>query len=197
MALPERIRVKLSSEAAESITLTPVVLQEIPIHELIEHILGIAGKDESRIREILLRGTLVSGASRFRWAGWETDSASLQEALAHFPDPDPSAAFASARCIRATLRGGRQAIELLREAAERKSMFQSTSFWDLLMTVVDAAKPKYSAYSYRERADRFVREFTHSEAERLRAGTGALKYNTLRDQIRSNGFDHAELYVKR
>src|SRR6185503_11044650 len=106
MALPKTVRVKLSSEAAESITLTPVVLQEIPIHELIEHILGIAGKDESRIHQILLRGTLVSGASRFRWAGWEADSASLQDALAQFPDADPSNKFAATRCIRATLRGG-------------------------------------------------------------------------------------------
>src|SRR6185436_12452080 len=133
MALPDTVRVKLSSEAAESITLTPVVLQELPIRELIEHILGIAGKDESRIREILLRGTLVSGASRFRWAGWEADAASLQEALAQFPDPDPSTAFAAERCIRATLRGGRQAIEIPREAAERKPLFQRSTFWALLM----------------------------------------------------------------
>ena len=29
MAMPERIRVKLSSEAAEAITITPVVVQEM------------------------------------------------------------------------------------------------------------------------------------------------------------------------
>ncbi len=31
MALPQTVRVKLSSEAAEAISLTPVVVQEIPI----------------------------------------------------------------------------------------------------------------------------------------------------------------------
>ena len=68
MPLPSSIRVKLSSEAAESISITPVVLRDIPIRELIEHMIGITGKDEARVHELLLRGTLVSGASRFRWA---------------------------------------------------------------------------------------------------------------------------------
>ena len=42
---------------------------EMPMRELVEHMLGVTGKDEARVRELLLRGTLVSGASRFRWTG--------------------------------------------------------------------------------------------------------------------------------
>ena len=56
-----------------SISITPVVVREMPLRELVEYMLGVTGKDEARIRELLLRGTLVSGASRFRWAGWEAD----------------------------------------------------------------------------------------------------------------------------
>src|SRR5437016_221087 len=112
MALPQTVRVKLSSEAADSITLTPVVVQELPLRELVEHMLGMTGKDELRIREILLRGTMVSGASRFRWAGWEADGAGLRELLATFPDADPARIFAAERCVRVVLRGGRQAIEV-------------------------------------------------------------------------------------
>src|ERR1700690_2849100 len=123
MALPQTIRVKLSSEAAGSISLTPVVAQELPVRELIEHMLGVTGKDEQRIRELLLRGTLVSGASRFRWTGWTADLESLRELLASFPDPDPSRQFAAERCVRATLRGGRQVIEIPREAVARKGLF--------------------------------------------------------------------------
>jgi len=136
MALPQTVRVKLSSEVAGAISITPVVLQELPVRELVEHLLGVAGKDESRIREILLRGTLVSGASRFRWAAWEADLESLRELLATFPDADPSRPFAAAGCIRAILRGGRHAIEIPREAAARKSLFQRKTFWDLLMEVI-------------------------------------------------------------
>jgi hypothetical protein len=197
MALPQTVRVKLSSEAAESISLTPVVIQELAIRELIEHMLGVTGKDVSRIREILLRGTLVSGASRFRWAGWEVDPAGLDDLLATFPDPDPAQQFGAARCVRAILRGGRQAIEVTREAGQRKSLFQRGTFWDLLMEVVAAAPPSYAGYSYRDRADRFVREFQLPEADRIRAGAAAVNYSTLRDLIRITAFVNAELYVTR
>ena len=57
----------------------------------------------------------------------------LRELLATFPDPDPSRRFAAANCTRATLRGGRQPIEITREAGTRKGLFQRQSFWDELM----------------------------------------------------------------
>src|SRR5205807_2030704 len=99
MALPQTVRVKLSTEAAEAISITPVLVQELPVRELVEHMLGVTGKDESRIRELLLRGTVVSGASRFRWAGWEPELDSLRELLATFPDPEPERPFAGDRCV--------------------------------------------------------------------------------------------------
>ena len=74
MPLLDTIRVKLSSEAAEYVSITPVVVQEMPVRDLVEHMLGITGKDEARVRDLLLRGTLVSGASRFRWTGWSMPS---------------------------------------------------------------------------------------------------------------------------
>jgi len=195
--LPERVRVKLSSEAAESITLTPVVVQELPIRELVEHMLGVAGKDEPRIREILLRGTMVSGASRFRWAGWAVDETALRELLATFPDADAGLPFAADRCVRVMLRGGRQVVEVRREAGERKGFFQRETFWGLLMEVIGAGTFRYAGYSYRDRADRFVRELTVVEAEKLRAGCDAVRFSTLREQIRSVGYTSAEVLVVR
>jgi len=197
MALPPTVRVKLSSEAAESISLTPVVVQEMAIRELVEHMLGVTGKDVPRIREILLRGTLVSGASRFRWAGWEVDLEGLQDLLTTFPDAEPSRQFAAERCVRVILRGGRQAIEVTREAGQRKSLFQRGSFWDLLMDVIASAPSAYAGYSYRDKADRFQREFKLPEADRIRAAAPAVKYSTLRDQIQATAFGQAELYVTR
>lgn len=197
MALPQTVRVKLSSEVAESISITPVVVQELAMRELIEHLLGIAGKDEQRIRELLLRGTLVSGASRFRWAGWEPDPDSLRELLATFPDADPSRPFDAGRCLRAILRGGRRAVEIPRDSVSRKGLFQRGSFWGLLMEVVAASPAAYAGYSYRDRADRYFREFTPGETERLRGAGGAVRYSTLKDQIQSVAFTQAELYVER
>src|SRR5450432_2714453 len=180
MALPPTVRVKLSSEAAESISITPVVVREMPVRELVEYMLGVTGKDEGRIRELLLRGNLVSGASRFRWVGWDAGLENLRDLLATFPDADPSRRFAAANCTRATLRGGRQPIEISREAGERKGLFQRESFWDALMKVIDLATPGadlayapvYTGYSYRERCDRYLREFTHAELGQIRSASG-------------------------
>ncbi len=196
MALPPTVRVKLSSETAEAISVTPVVVQELAVRDLIEHMLGITGKDEPRIRELLRRGTLVSGASRFRWAGLETAAEDLRELLATFPDPDPALPFRAERCIRAVLRGGRQPIDIPREAAERKGMFQRTAFWDELMGLM-AIAARYAGYSYRDRADRYMRELAAEEAERIRLGSEGVRYTTLRDQIQSVAFTAAELYVLR
>jgi len=197
MALPQTVRVKLSSEAAGAISLTPVVVQELPIRELIEHLLGVTGKDLDRIRESLLRGTLVSGASRFRWVGWDADAEDLRAVLAAFPDPEPLRPFTAERCVRATLRGGRQAIEIPREAAQRKGLFQRKSFWDLLIEVIGREGIAYAGYSYRERVDRYLRELTLPEAARLRESSGLVKYTTLGEQIRLVGFLQAELWVER
>jgi hypothetical protein len=197
MALPQTVRVKLSSEAAESISLTPVVVQELPVRELVEHMLGVTGKDEARIRDLLLRGSLVSGASRFRWAGWEQDAESLRELLATFPDPDPSRRFDAAGCVKVVLRGGRSPIEIPREAAARKSLFQRRTFWELLMQVVSEGAIAYAGYSYRDRSDRYTRAVTPGEMQRIRAAAETVRFSTLREQIRMVGFLSAELHVKR
>jgi hypothetical protein len=197
MALPQTIRVKLSSEAAEAISLTPVVAQDFAVRELIEHMLGITGKDEARICELLRRGTLVSGASRFRWAGWEAEIEGLREVLATFPDPDPARPFVAERCVRAILRGGRQTVEIPREAGARKGLFQRASFWQLLMEVAGAGSAAYGGYSYKDRADRYWRELTVTESERIRAASDAVRFSTLRGQIRAVGFTQVELYSAR
>ena len=195
MALPETIRVKLSSEAAGSISITPVVVQDIRTLELLEHALGVVGKDAARVREILLRGSLVSGASRFRWPGCEATLEEVLEALAAFPDADPSLPFAPGRCVRAVLRGGRQAIEIPREAATRGGVFHRENFWDALMETIGTAA--YAGYSYRERADRYVRDLTAEESARLRQAGEHLRFTALRDRLRTVAFTSVELFVTR
>ena len=197
MALPQTVRVKLSSEAAEAISLTPVVVQELAVRELIEHMLGITGKDEPRIRELLKRGNLVSGASRFRWVGWEAETEAIREVLATFPDADPSQRFEASRCFRAILRGMRPSLEVSRDAGARKGLFQRTSFWDLLMEVAAAAGAGYGGYSYKDRADWFRRELTVAETERIRSVSDAVRFSTMRDRLKAAAFSQLELYCRR
>jgi len=201
MSLPATVRVKLSSEAAEGISITRVVVQDLPLRDLVEHMLGITGKNEARVRELLLRGTLVSGASRFRWTGWEAELDGLRELLATFPGDDPARPFRSERCVRAVLRGGRQAIHIPREAGARKPPLlmkwpRKTSFWDVLMDLAVAGEIQYLHYSYKDRADCYRLDMPLAAAEKLRAAAEVVKYSSLREQIRSAGFVWAELYVE-
>jgi hypothetical protein len=197
MSLPESIRVKLSSEAAGSISITPVVVRDMPLRELIGYMLGVTGKNEARIRELLLRGSLVSGASRFRWTGWEADAESIKVLLATFPDAEPERPFAPGRCVRALLLGGRESIEIPRQAGARKPWFRRTSFWDVLMEVAAEGELQYEAYSYKDRADCYRVPIPRAATERLRAASGLLRYSGLRERIRNVAFASMELYVER
>jgi len=193
MALPEIIRVKLSSEAAGAIDITPVVVQDLPVRELVGHALAIAGKDEPRLLEILSRGTLVSGASRFRWQGWKADPGDLHEVLATFPDPDPARPFSAERCIRAVLRGGLRPIDAEREAMLAR---RGGEFWEALMAAAGPAPP-YAGYSYREGADRFLRELDLPGVAAVRAAAAAVRFSTLQEQVRTIAFHSVEFYVLR
>jgi hypothetical protein len=197
MPFPTSVRVKLSSEVAESISITPVVVRDIPIRELIEHMIGITGKDESRLHDLLLRGTLVSGASRFRWTGWDADPEAIREALASFPDPDPERQFAPALCIRAALRGPGRRIEIPREIGQRKPLFRRTSFWDTLMGVAASSETRYVDYVYRERADCYSATLSLAALERLRESARLVKYSTLQQQILHTNLESVDLFVAR
>ncbi len=201
MPLPATIRVKLSSEAADFIALTPVVVQEMPVRDLVEHMLGITGKDEPRIRDLLLRGTLVSGASRFRWTALEADSESIRALLAAFPDPDPSRPFSATQCTRAILRGTRQPVTIPREAGARQSviarLLHRKSFWDLLMTIAESGDPRYAGYSYRDRADIYQMQLGTPEVQQVRSAARLVRYTALEAQIRNTPIEFVELYVVR
>jgi hypothetical protein len=197
MPLPDTVRVKLSSEVAESISITPVVVRDIPIRELIEHMMGITGKDPGRLHELLLRGTLVSGASRFRWAGWDSALADIEAQLATFPDPEPQRPFAADLCYRADLRGPGRRIEIPREIGKRKPFFRRTSFWDVLMGVAASSGARYVDYSYREKADLYSAAISLPGLERLRENAGLVKFSTVQEQIRRVNLESVDLFVTR
>ncbi len=57
--------------------------------------------------------------------------------------------------------------------------------------------PSYSGYSYRERADRFIRELDAERIASIRAASSAVRFSTLREQIRTISFNSVEFYVLR
>ena len=155
MPLPETIRVKLSSEAAESIAITRVVVEEMSPAELVEVVLGIAGKDVDRIKDLLSRGSLVSGATRYRWPPLETTAKEIETLVRRFPDADPARAFHPADCTHVVLRGPVKTVYLARETAARRGLLRRRTVWDVLMKCAGEPGLEYVDYSYRDRADRY------------------------------------------
>ena len=141
MDSPEIVTVKISSEAAEYLSLSPVAVEQMPLVELVELILGASGKSLTRVCDVLRRGVLVAGASRFRWQGWDPDAESIRRLLEAFPDSDPSRAFRQDQCVRVALCGARCRIEITREAGAARRWLRRRSFWDALMNVATAAMP--------------------------------------------------------
>ncbi len=197
MALPETIKVKLSSEAAEGISLTPVVVREMPFRELFELLLPLTGKQAQRIGELLARGTLVSGASRFRWAGLQTRPEEIGALLADYPDEEPGRRLEWTLCVKAVLRAGAGAVEVLREAGAERRLLRKESFWDVLAGIAASASPVYVDYSYRERGDRYRAVLTGEQRRRILTGVELLTYSALAQQIRRAAPDTLELVVKR
>jgi hypothetical protein len=197
VTLPETIRVKISSEEAGSVSLTPVVAREMPVRELIETMLGATGKDAVRIAELLLRGSIVAGASRLRWTGWAADAGAVASVLATFPDADPRRPFARERCVRALLKGPATRVEIERGAASERRLSRRRSFWDALMELAEAGVPAYADYSYRHRADRYSVALTYDAAELLRESAGAIRYSTLESAVRRARVESVELFVER
>ena len=197
MALPERIPVKISSEAAASISITPVVRQELAAAELVENILRVTGKDAARVREVLRQGTVINGASRFRWEPIGASAEEVSAALAGFPDPDPGRPFVAARCVRVRLAGGRSPVDLARDAASRRRLLRRRCYWEAVMEAVGRLHLTYHGYSYGERADVYHADVTAQAVEALRAQAGLLPYSSLAAAIREQAFSRLEFWVER
>jgi hypothetical protein len=195
MALPERIRVKLSSEAGGAVVMTPVVSQELPTLEIIERMLWAFGKEPVRIQELLRRGSMVSGASRFRWEPFEAEIAEIEEWLRRFPNPEPWRDFEPEQCFKICLRDQRSSIEITREAGSQKRLLKRHSFWSEMWKALPP--PRYHDYSYKERSDHFTAEIDAAAARALREAASLLRYSKLQDAIEAARLHAADLFTIR
>lgn len=184
MPLPATVRVKISTEAADTISLTPVVTRDIPFAELFDSIVAITGKQPDRVCELIARGSLVSGGSRLRWQGWPASPDDVGRLLAAFPDPEPSRPFDPASCTKAVLRAPLGSIEITRETGARRRFLRRSSFWDALLALAARMPgPRYVEYSYRERADRYRLPLAAAQRATLVESAGLLVYSALAAQI--------------
>lgn len=165
--------------------------------ELFGLILALTGKQPARIRDLIERGTIVSGASRFRWQGWPADLHDIEHLLTTFPDPEPSRAFNPAVCVKAILRTPLSSLEIPREAGSRRKFLRRSSFWDALMAMASSATPVYVEYSYREQADRYKLTLGLRDRGLLTDAAKLLAYSTMVTQISRITVDSVELLTTR
>ena len=197
MPLPAEVRVKISTEDAASIAITPVVVRQMPLRELVEHILCITGYRPGRVSEQLRRGSLVRGASRFRWEPLEARQEDLLSLLASFPLADPQRPFAADECASVRLHGAGLCVTLPRAVGRRTRLLQRRSFWSVLMEIASAGSPSYVEYSYSERADAYTLALDRAASVRLNREASLLAYAGLARQIGGAVIESIEFFVPR
>lgn len=195
MALPERIRVKISSEAAGAIAFTPVVASELPLVELLEMAASAVGAEPARVQRLLEHGSLVSGASRFRWERIQCTLEEVEQALRALPQPEPLRPCAFSRCARVVLSGPAGRVEIEKSVGAARRLFRRSSFWDLLMGGLGA--PQYAGYCYRERTDRYTMQIDRNGRQQLEAAAALLRYPELARRIRALHVERIDWIVPR
>ena len=157
MPLPETISVRYTEEEAGYVTVRPLVRQTFSLDELLDMILSVAGKDLTRVQQLLHSGTVVYHFYRYTWTGIDAEESELAAALAKFPDADPSRPFLPDLCTNAVFDGPgvnpRHLLDLAKDAASRRRIFRGQSFWQRLMDIASEENLMYEKYSYSRRAD--------------------------------------------
>ncbi len=187
MPLPETILVCYTEEEAGYVTVRPLVRQTFRLHELLDMILSVAGKDAARVRQLLRSGTVVYHFYRYTWAGFDAEEAALAAALAQFPDADPARPFDAGQCTSAVLEGGgahpKNLLELGRAEAARRRMFRRNSFWQRLLEIAAEAKPAYHKYSYERRADIYRLDLDAETLSRIAEAANRLATGKVRSAL--------------
>jgi hypothetical protein len=195
MALPDPVQVKLISDEAGTISITPVVVQQLPLSELVELAVSHAGKDVERVSGVLRRGSLLRGASRYRWEGFEASPAELAPLLARYPEPEPDRPFDITECRFIVLhfsQGG--AVELERKPLAKRRVFRRRSFWGELERLTAERTPQYLEYSYREQADRYRLSLLQAEGASLREAAALLPYSSLVHRLKTTAVGAVDFY---
>ena len=166
----------------------PLVRQTFRLDELLDMILSVAGKDLTRVRQLLHSGTVVYHFYRYSWAGIDADEAELAAALAKFPDADPSRPFAADKCTNAVFDGAgenpRHLLDLDRAVASKRRLFRGQSFWERLMEIAAEENLVYQKYSYSRRADLYRLDLDAENGLRIEEAANRLAAGKLRAALR-------------
>jgi hypothetical protein len=187
MALPETIPVRYTEEEAGYVSFRPVVRQIFRLHELLDMVLSVTGKEPARVQQILRSGTIVFHFYRYWWQGFEVSDDELATLLGAFPDPDPAREFRPESCTKVLIESGsataRPAIELDRASVAHRGLLRRRSFWDILLAQASTGPLVYHGYSYGHRADLYRLELSGEQRLKLASAAASLAPRNLRKEL--------------
>ena len=93
MPLPEQITLRYTEEDAGFISVRPVVKQTFQLHELVDMVVSVAGKDAARVLQIFRSSTVVYNGYRYWWDALPAEREEIERLLLPFPEDDPSRPF--------------------------------------------------------------------------------------------------------
>lgn len=187
VALPDVIPVRYTEEEAGFVSFRPVVRQSFRLHELLDMVLSVTGKDAARIHQILRSGTVVFHFYRYWWDGFEISDAELAALLASFPEPEPSRPFDPAVCTLALFNAGGplpgNLLELTKAQASQRRFLRRRTFWQALLAAAKAGPLTYAGYSYAYKADLYRLELSAAQRDALLAAAQSLAPRNLRAEL--------------
>ena len=171
MPLPDQIPLRYTEEDAGFVSVRPVVKQTFRLHELVDMVVSVAGKDAARVQQIFRSGTVVYNGYRYWWDALSTEREEIEQLLLVFPDDDPSRGFDAAQTTAVLLEIGggaqRTVVEISRHDAAQKKLFAKHSPWDVLTNFASARSPRYDKYNHARRADLFRLSLPFDQAQPL------------------------------
>jgi hypothetical protein len=173
MPLPSQIPVRYTEEDAGFVSVRPVVKQTFQLHELVDMVVSVAGKDSARVQQIFRSGTVVYNGYRYWWDALQADRDELDRLLLPFPDDDPTRPFdpEQATAVLLEIGGGAQrtVVEITRQDAAQKKLFAKHAPWEVLTNFASGKSPRYEKYAHARRADLFRLSLHFDEAQQLLA----------------------------
>jgi hypothetical protein len=173
MPLPEQIPVLYTEEDAGFVSVRPVVKQTFQLHELVDMVVSVAGKDAARVQQIFRSGAVVYNGYRYWWDALSAEREEIEQLLIPFPDDDPSRPFdpETATGVLLEIGGGAQrtVVEITRQDAAQKKLFAKHSPWDVLTNFASGKTLRYEKYAHGRRADLFRLSLPFDQAQALLA----------------------------
>ena len=173
MSLPQQIPVRYAEDDAGYVTMRPVVKQTFRLHELVDMVVSVVGKDPARVQQIFRTGTVLYNGYHYWWDSLAADLPEFAGLLATFPDDDPARPFDPAKITAVLFESGsgtqRNLVEITPAEAADKKLFGTTSAWKTLTAFADANPPRYDKYSHARHADLFRLTLPFDQAQKLLA----------------------------